>query len=296
MRKFFTGTKGSVIVIVAFTVFWYLIFRNALQIGISLFIVSLFYGVDEVRKKVSRKPQYIHYKIFSRKLSENQQAIIRRNYAFYRRLKPDFQRSFDDRVAGFLKHYRIIGRQGMILDEEKKILIASCYIQLTFGMYTYLNDSFNTILVYPDYYFSSITRQDHLGEFNPGLKIVVFSWKHFFDGIKNDNNNYNLGIHEFSHAILSSSRKKNSNNQTVAESDFAEGYREINKILQDRGFYSLVYNSEYLRKYAFTNSDEFISVILEHFFETPHEFKARLPELFEIVKKMINYREEWFQS
>ena len=46
----------------------------------------------------------------------------------------------------------------------------------------------------------------------------------------------------------------------------------------------------------FTNVDEFTSVILEHFFETPDQLRIVFPELYDIVKKMINYRQDWFQS
>ena len=296
MNKFFWSTKGAVLVIFVFVLFWYWLTQSVFLVVCSGIFTVLFYSVDFSRKAMSRNPKYIHFRIFSKKLSQSQKNIIGQHYSFYRRLKPDFQESFDHRVATFLSHYQFVSRQGLDLNEEKKVLIASCYTQLTFGMYAYLNDGFNKILVYPDYYYSNITRQNHLGEFNPMMKIIVFSWKNFFDGIKNDTNNFNLGIHEFSHAILSSSKKKRTNAQTVAESDFENGYFKIKSMLNNPDFYNTVYNSSYFRKYAFTNHEEFISVILEHFFETPQEFKTKLPELFEIVKKMINYREEWFQS
>ncbi|WP_299176425.1 zinc-dependent peptidase [uncultured Chryseobacterium sp.] len=296
MRKFFKSTTGAILVIVVYSLFWFWVTKSYLQIGFSLFFTGLFFGVEKVRKVVSRNPRYIHYNFFAKKLSESQKNIIWRHYSFYRRLKPEFQRSFDTRVYSFLERYQIIGRQGMEADEEKKILIASCYAQLTFGMHVYLNKSFNKILLYPDYYYSNITKNNHLGEFNPHLKVIVFSWKHFFEGIKIDDNNYNLGIHEFSHAILSSSRITRSRSQTVAEHDFEKGYRRIMELLKDKSKYAQLYNSGYLRKYAFANNDEFISVILEHFFETPDEFRTKFPDLFQMVKEMINYREEWFQT
>ncbi|WP_374707785.1 zinc-dependent peptidase [Flavobacterium sp. J372] len=49
--------------------------------------------------------------------------------------------------------------------------------------------------------------------------------------------------------------------------------------------------SGYLRDYAYTNQFEFLAVVLEHFFETPTEFKQRFPELYGMVKRMINFRE-----
>ncbi|NJM80811.1 MAG: zinc-dependent peptidase [Flavobacterium sp.] len=55
--------------------------------------------------------------------------------------------------------------------------------------------------------------------------------------------------------------------------------------------YSRLLNSNYFRIYAYTNEFEFIAVILEHFFETPKQFKEEFPQLFEKVKTMINFTE-----
>ena len=46
----------------------------------------------------------------------------------------------------------------------------------------------------------------------------------------------------------------------------------------------------YFRDYAYTNQFEFLAVVLEHYFETPMEFKLRFPELFENVSKMLNHK------
>src|SRR5690606_39707147 len=41
----------------------------------------------------------------------------------------------------------------------------------------------------------------HKGEFNPREKVIVFSWKDFENGYKIENDNLNIGIHEFTHAM-----------------------------------------------------------------------------------------------
>ena len=48
----------------------------------------------------------------------------------------------------------------------------------------------------------------------------------------------------------------------------------------------------YFRSYAYVNQFEFLSVILEHFFETPYEFKVNHPQLFDHVATMINFDEQ----
>ena len=50
-------------------------------------------------------------------------------------------------------------------------------------------------------------------------------------------------------------------------------------------------HSGYFRDYAYTNQYEFMAVVFEYFFETPSEFRQRLPELYSMVSRMINFRE-----
>ena len=55
-------------------------------------------------------------------------------------------------------------------------------------------------------------------------------------------------------------------------------------------------DSGFLRDYAYENQFEFVAVLLEYFFESPQEFKAKFPSIFLRVKHMINYNEKCFIS
>ncbi|WP_181161615.1 zinc-dependent peptidase [Flavobacterium sp. GSA192] len=57
---------------------------------------------------------------------------------------------------------------------------------------------------------------------------------------------------------------------------------ELNAELRSKG---------YFRLYAYQNQFEFLAVILEHFFETPKQFRKEHPELFVIVNNMLNFKE-----
>lgn len=195
-----------------------------------------------------------------------------------------------------MNKYKFISRENIELTEEIKTIIAGNYVMLTFGMNRYLTYKFNKILVYPDSYVSLITKKEHLGEYNSQLKLIVFSWENFLSGIKMENDCYNLGIHEFTHAILEEARDYNSDNRTTSFNDFENGFDEIKKLFGNPNYYETLKNSNFFRDYAFTNHEEFISVIMEYFFESPQEFHNNFPKLFSIVKKMINYQESWFQN
>ncbi|MFD0777393.1 zinc-dependent peptidase [Flavobacterium myungsuense] len=95
------------------------------------------------------------------------------------------------------------------MTKEVQILISATYIMLTFGMRKFIVDVFDKIIVYPDEYFSTHSEQYYKGEFNPRMKVVAFSWKHFEESFEIDNDNLNLGIHEFSHVIHHHSIRNN---------------------------------------------------------------------------------------
>ncbi|MNE98397.1 Protein MtfA [compost metagenome] len=48
-------------------------------------------------------------------------------------------------------------------------------------------------------------------------------------------------------------------------------------------------SKEYFRAYAYENQFEFLAVVLEHFFESPEIFQKEFPELYERVRRMINF-------
>jgi len=74
-------------------------------------------------------------------------------------------------------------------------------IQLSFGLKNYLYPLFHTIIIYPKAYKSTITNKMHQGESNPKLGVLIFSWESFNEGIRIENDNLNLGLHEFTHGL-----------------------------------------------------------------------------------------------
>ncbi len=75
---------------------------------------------------------------------------------------------------------------------------------------------------------------------------------------------------------------------------FADSYDKIIAYLKRPDVLKGLVESNYFRIYAYTNQAEFVAVVLEHFFETPLQFKKEHPELFTNVAAMINFEEEYF--
>lgn len=234
------------------------------------------------------RPLYVHLYPFPKDLPVDEAIILEQYFSFYRNLSPVRQKYFRHRVCTFIDNYQFVGRGGLEVTEAMKVKIAATSVMLTFGMREYLSDLFEVIIVYPDI-FESLNGDYHKGEFNPAARAIVFSWKDFQQGIDFDNDNINLGLHEFAHALhlCAITRRRGGASLTI----YKDMFEEIRTYSANEYNRNKIMNSGYLRDYAFTNQHEFMAVVFESFFESPREFRQRLPELYEMVKKMINYRE-----
>jgi hypothetical protein len=253
-------------------------------------IIYFFLGIVEfVYIKIFHRPFYVHWYKSLEKLPPPEIVFLKEHFSFYNRLKPKHQAFFQHRVSCFISKYEFIPREEIVLNQEIRVMVAATAVQLTFGMRNYLTDIFKYIVIYPDIYQSVITENWHKGEFNPRLKTIVFSWKHFKEGFGVENDNLNLGIHEFAHVLNFHGLKSKDASATL----FAIQYRKMLVYLKKPNIQQKLIASDYIRVYGFTNQFEFFAVLLEHFFETPEIFKKEFPLLFLKIQRMINYTNRW---
>ena len=257
----------------------------------ALFLLLLIFSVVEPAYVfLFNKPLYIHWYPFSKKLKPSQRQIFINDFPFYIRLSPKKKTYFEHRVNEFVDKYEFIGKD-IVITEQMEMLIAGTYVMLTFGMRNYLVSLFNKIIIYPSSYFSTVNQAYHKGEFNPRMKAVVFSWEDFLLGHLTSNDNINLGLHEFSHVLHFHCLKSNDPSAIV----FFDEFNEVVKYYSDPVLNKELTQKDYFRLYAYKNQFEFLSVILEHFFETPLIFKASHPKLYTHISAMINFKEEYLK-
>jgi Mlc titration factor MtfA (ptsG expression regulator) len=249
----------------------------------GMFFLSLF---DDISIYLFNKPLYIHLYFRPKKIAPDKEFILRQKFHFYNNLTEQEKAYFHHRVACFLEKYQFIPRDGFTITEEVKTLVAATYVMLTFGIRRYLTDSFDKVIIYPGEYLSSQSQEYYKGEFNPRMKAVVFSWKDFIEGYEISNDNLNLGIHEFSHVIHCHSMNNNDASSLAFKKYYTQLYKEVNYEPNREKLIS----SDYFRIYAYTNPYEFVSVIIEHYFETPLEFQSKFPELYINVSRMLNHK------
>ena len=264
-----------------------LFFIGVLVVCLVLFIAYLFFKMlDYLYLSWFKKPIWVHFYLKKNELTISQKDILHQNFKFYNSLSSKNKKRFQHRLHCFLAKKDFISRDGVELDEVKKVLISATAIMLTFGMRKYLLPIVERIIVYPEKFYSTIDKRYHKGEFNPRLKALVLSWKDFEEGFKIENDNLNLGIHEFTHAIHLNSMRKSDTASVI----FSDGFSELISLLRKDLEVGELKNSGFIRDYAFTNEFEFLAVVVENFIESPNEFKSRFPKVYKKIQQMFNFR------
>lgn len=233
-----------------------------------------------------KKPYFVHLYYFRRKLNKHQKAILRNRFRFYNKLSSRNKKFFEHRVKSFIIDKDFIGRGGLVITDEMAVLISATAVMITFGFRDFYIGLISKIVVYPRRFYSKSNNTFHKGEFNPKLKALVVSWEDFENGLRIDDDNINLGIHEFTHAIHINSIKERDISSTI----FTDSFKELSEMLsKDEVLRNKITSSRYFRNYAFTNQFEFLAVAIENFIETPLEFRTEFPEVYNKIKQMLNF-------
>ncbi|TVQ15324.1 MAG: DgsA anti-repressor MtfA [Bacteroidetes bacterium] len=218
-------------------------------------------------------------------MEKKYQPYLTHNFPFYNALSDKNKLHFEKRVQRFIDMKQFIPRGGIgEITPEMKALIAGSAIQLTFGYpYIYFKH-FWRILIYPDNYYSTITKNYHKGEVNLG-GLIALSWKHFKEGFRCHADGIHLGFHEMAHALrlinIVDNPEYDFYDRRVMKAFDREARREISKIHQSESTMSP------FREYAGTNKDEFFAVAVEVFFEQAKAFYNYNPRLYRLLSMLL---------
>jgi hypothetical protein len=210
--------------------------------------------------------------------------ILTKYFRYYNELSPADKLKFERKLCHLIFSKQFIPRNFEAVTDEMKVLIAASAVQLTFGLPKVTLSHFNKVLIYPDDYYSSITKRYHKGEVNPAFGIIVLSWQSFVEGYLIKTEEANLGIHEMAHALRLENVIRNEEFQFFDEELLSRLDMWGRKVCEAIEHQQLTI----FRPYACTNTHEFFAVAVENFFERPNEFKEQLPELYWILATLLN--------
>jgi len=231
------------------------------------------------RRHISRRP-----------LPAGWRDILERNVPLYRGLPDDLRKELHGHIQLFLHDKTFEGFHGLEVTDEMRLTIAgnACILLLNRAHDQYAN--FSTIYIYPSTFVArhesydglvrSVGKQARLGEsWHRGP--VVLSWDSALAGSRDVTDGHNVILHEFAHKL-----------------DGAGGAVDGAPILHQRSHYlswARVMTREYeqlqrqasagartlLDHYGASAPQEFFAVLVETFYEKPHQLAREHPELFE---------------
>jgi len=192
---------------------------------------------------------------------------------YFHRLSKFQKRRFIFRIRYFFWFKEVRGMYGLEITEEMLVLIGSAAVQLSFGLKNMSITKVNEIHVFEKEF--TLGKETLYQGATVGGKVLCLSWNNIQRGFENPSDNFNLGIHEMTHAIMTNYKATN-NIDYHFELYFKKWktvfIREMQKIRKGE--------NNYFRKYGGTNIDEFFAVATECFFETPERFFENNPLLY----------------
>lgn len=219
-------------------------------------------------------------------LSAEEQTFLTENFPIYGVLPKNLKERCDQRIVWFRSRKKFVFYGNTPKQQELKLLLSASVILMTLGLRDYrMMRSLLRIIVYPSQYYSRIRKRHHLGEYHPGLKTVIFSADKIWEGFQITDDNVNLAMHEFAHALSSEMTRKSS----WEARKFRVGLKNIKTLFLRDGYAQKLADSNYFREYGMTNLQEFFSVAVENYAETPEIFLREFPELYEIIQKMLGF-------
>ncbi|WP_432412909.1 zinc-dependent peptidase [Rasiella sp. SM2506] len=249
------------------------------------FVFFLFRIFENWYSNTFDKPLFRHYLVY-KNVSKEQKHILETEFHFYQLLSKKHKRQFRHRVATFITTKEFVGRENLEVTDRMKVLIAAVGCMLSFGRKNYEYSLIYYVLIYPEEFYSTLNEHHHKGEFNPREKALVLSWKDFENGYRITDDNLNLGIHEFMHAMQLEARQS----RDLDAARFTKQFQNILKRLTHQEVKDKLDETRYFRAYAFTNQYEFMAVLAEYFIESPTDFKDHFPQLYDHIQKLLNFK------
>ncbi|PBQ31988.1 hypothetical protein CNR22_09465 [Sphingobacteriaceae bacterium] len=222
-------------------------------------------------------------------------------FRYYNTLEKVYRQRFVERCLMFISEKVISGADDFKPDNRVKALVAASAVQLTLGLEVWQLNYFEEIQLHPSNFDNAKGDLKFNGETNL-QGYIKLSWKSFIRGYEINDDNMNLGLHEFSHALRFNSIKGHEQDY------FVDNYFNKWIACASDAFNDIRNKKETIfRSYGGTNINEFLSVCIEHYFESPEEIKENYPTLYyatgillnqslKATKTQIGIRKEFFAA
>lgn len=214
-------------------------------------------------------------------------VLLTNHVAFYVRLNTLQQKQFRKRMQAFLDEVYVEGVD-IELAELDYVLVAASAVIPVFGFGDWYYNNLSGVIIYPDSFnedldFTANAKDKRiLGMVGTGRfeGQMILSKKALHDGFSNKTDKLNTGIHEFIHLV----DKADGFTDGLPERLMSHQYSIPWLNLMHEEMEAINNNKSDVRAYGGTNKQEFFAVTSEYFFERPHLFKRKHPELYKMLE------------
>jgi Mlc titration factor MtfA (ptsG expression regulator) len=254
------------------------------MIGIAI-LVALLTGVFWVVKKKQPKSNLSVPNTFPLKW----RAFLNAEVSFYRNLNEEDKAQFEKDILSFLKRIRITGIKTNVSDEDRLLVAASGIIPV-FRFENWNYQHLHEVLLYPNAFdeeYNIGTEQARItGMVGSGAmaNLIIFSKPALHQGFKNSRDKKNVGIHEFVHLFDKEDGVIDGLPEIVLNNQTSMPWL---KLIQEKTDEIFEGESD-INSYGATNSQEFLAVASEYFFERPKLLKKKHPKLYEAMQNFFD--------
>ncbi|AXT30065.1 M90 family metallopeptidase [Pseudoalteromonas tunicata] len=257
-----------------------------LMIFLVVFVLG-YWRFDDIRR------YYWQKKYQDKQLTTQQQHLISKVMPVYRRLSSIQRHKLDRHILWFLDNISFLGRDGLLVSEAMKWVIAAdaCLLVIEKPWPIYRN--VKQILLYPSAYYAGQEARDSAGlvSFHQVIRqgeswpggTVVLSWHDVLEGNRLPGDGHNLVFHEFAHQL---DQETGATTGTPHLPD-ATAYKNWSRVFS-RAFNHLKASMAYqmphvIHSYGATNEAEFFAVVTETFIEKPADLRQFDSELYHLL-------------
>lgn len=209
-------------------------------------------------------------------------GLLNMYFPYYQKLVSEKDRNrFVRRVICFRRLKEFVF-QDMEKSNDACYFVSAAAIQLTFGLKSFRMPFFHTIHIINGEYRHFAYATPFQGHVSGGQ--IYLSWPHFKYGYEQQDDSYNVGLHEMAHALA----WQNYYTEDHHDTHFRRYFPEFSAA--GRPLFQRMQNGEQslLGNYAAANYDEFWATSVEVFFEQPRKMKEELPLLYAALCRLLN--------
>jgi Mlc titration factor MtfA (ptsG expression regulator) len=229
------------------------------------------------------------YQRYPPKLGEPGVKILEANFPYYKKLSSSNKLKFEQRLSMYIKSSAFVGKFSSSEEDDDvpldlKIMPLANAVQLTFGFKDYIIKDFETVVFFAQPFPSpNYPKNKHASEINIEDKVLIFSIEQLAFGFKTPTAFYNLGLHEYSKALI----------YTKPDLNFPE-FNELN--WDDMELISTWSKETVESVVGLPGHVDILNVAIHHFFVFPAKFNVILPQVYQLLSNIFNQNPLEYES